>query len=135
MNRHERILVFLLRLVGAIMLLAWLAVFLPVDWMVAGHRLLRLGEFPESPLVDYLTRSISGLYGIHGGLLIVLATDLRRYAKVVSYVVWMNLVFGLLMIGIDLNAGMPWFWTVGEGPPILSMALIMLWLLRHVERA
>lgn len=135
MNRQEKILIVVLRLVGAVMLWAWLAVFLPVDWMAAGHRWLQLGEFPESTLVDYLTRSISILYGIHGGLLIVLATDVRRYAAVIRYVASVNALFGVLVTGIDLHAGMPWFWTVSEGPPILAVAVVQLWLLRSVETA
>jgi len=133
MNRQEKLLIFVLRLVGGVMLLAWLAVLLPERWMAEGHRLLQLGEFPASPLVDYLTRSASALYGILGGLLTVLATDVRRFAKIIRYLAAMNLVFGVAVTAIDLHAGMPWFWTWGEGPPIVAVALLMLWLLRSVE--
>lgn len=133
MNRQEKILILVMRLVGGVMLLAWLAVLLPEKWMAQGHRLLQLGDFPASTLVDYLTRSISALYGIHGGLLIVLATDVRRFAKVIRYAATMNLIFGATVFAIDLHAGMPWFWTLGEGPPIAAVAALMLWLLRSVE--
>jgi hypothetical protein len=135
MNRHEKILIFLLRLAGGFMLLAWLAILLPERWMAEGHRLLQLGEFPASTLVDYLTRSISALYGMHGGLFVVLSTDVRRYAPVIRFVAVMNLVFGAVVTAIDVHAGMPWFWTWGEGPPIVAMAVAMLWLLRSVEPA
>ena len=47
------------------MLTALFAVFLPVRWMAETHEWLGLGEFPESPLVDYLTRSASLLYAWH----------------------------------------------------------------------
>ena len=132
MTTQERILIWILRLAGALMLLAWPAVFLPVDWMAATHRWLGLGEFPESALVDYLTRSISILYGIHGGLLLILANDLRRYRKVVVYLATMGVVFGALMIGVDLHAGLPASWTLTEGPPLLAVSVVMLWLLRSV---
>ncbi len=129
---HERILVLLLRLAGVVMLLALVAVFLPVDWMAAGHRLLGLGEYPDSTLVDYLNRSIAALYAILGGLRLLIAEDVRRYRKIVVYVAVTDIVFGLLMLGIDLHAGMPLMWTLGEGPPVVAIGLVMLWLLRSV---
>ena len=45
-----------LRLAGGILLLAFLAVFLPRGWMAAIHEWLGLGVFPQVPIVDYLTR-------------------------------------------------------------------------------
>ena len=116
------------------MLLAFGAVFMPTEWMAASHRWLGLGEFPASPLVNYLTRSASVLYGIHGGLYLVVAQDVRRYAGVLAYLAAMNIVFGLLMLGIDLQAGMPWYWTASEGPSVLAFGVLLLVLLRSVPR-
>ena len=45
---HERLLVFLLRFGGCIMLTAFGAMLLPVEWMKATHRWLGLGDFPTS---------------------------------------------------------------------------------------
>ena len=59
-------LVFLLRLAGSVTASAFLAIFLPVEWMASTHRWLGLGEFPRAPVVDYLARSIAALYGFHG---------------------------------------------------------------------
>ena len=134
MTSSEKWLEILLRVAGGVMLLAFGAVFLPSGWMAASHRNLGLGEFPASPLVDYLTRSISALYGIHGGLYLVIARDIRRYAGVLSYLASMNLVFGVLMVGIDLKAGMPWYWTLGEGPPVFAFGVLLLLMLRSVPR-
>ena len=67
-STEERLLVLLLRFAGVVLLLAYGAVFLPAVWMAATHRWLELGDFPAFPIVDYLTRSISILYGIKGGL-------------------------------------------------------------------
>ena len=128
----EKILALLLRLAGAVMLLALPAVFLPVDWMAAGHRLLGLGEYPDSTLVDYLNRSIAALYAILGGLRLLIAGDVRRYRAVVVYVAVTDVVFGILMLGVDLHAGMPLLWTLGEGPPVIAVGAAMLWLLRAV---
>jgi len=131
---QERVLVFLLRFSGALMLLAFGAIFLPVDWMAATHRWLGLGDFPVAPIVDYLTRSISALYGVYGGLCILVAGNVRRYAPVIFYLIVMGLVFGVLMLGIDFYAGLPTYWSAGEGPLIIGTSLVLLLLLRSVPR-
>ncbi len=128
----ERWLAILLKFAGGVMLLAFAAIFMPTSWMAANHRWLGLGDFPASPLVEYLTRSVSALYGIHGGLYLVTARDVRRHADVLRYLAAMNIVFGVLMVGIDVVAGMPWFWTLCEGPPVLAFGVLLLVLLRSV---
>ncbi len=130
----ERWLVILLWIAGLVMLLAFGAVFLPTEWMAISHRRLGLGDFPASPLVDYLTRSVSALYAIHGGLYLVIASDLRRYSGVLTYVACTNIVFGSLMVAIDLKAGLPWYWILGEGPPVAVFGLLLLLMLRKVSK-
>ena len=130
----ERWLTVVLRLAGAVLLLAFAAVFLPSHWMEANHAWLGLGTFPRSPLVEYLTRSISALYAIKGGLYLVLSTDVARFAPVIAYVGWTTVAFGLAMLAIDLHAGMPWFWTFAEGPPILGVGVVLLALRRRLSR-
>jgi hypothetical protein len=131
---RARTIVFLLRLSGTIMVTAFLAILLPVDWMAATHRWLGLGQFPESPIVDYLARTIAALYGFHGVLLLILATDPVRYRQIVSYVVVMNVLFGSIVIGVDVHAGLPLFWTMSEGPPIVMFGLVLGWLNKSSER-
>ncbi len=131
----EKWAVILLRIGGVIMLLAFGAVFMPSEWMAASHRRLGLGEFPVSPLVDYLARSASVLYGVHGGLYLVIARDVRRYDGVLVYLAWVAIGFGVLMVGIDLHAGMPLYWTLGEGPPISAFGALLLALRRGIPRA
>jgi hypothetical protein len=130
----ERALILLLRGTGAVLLLAFFAIFLPTEWMAATHRWLGLGEFPASPLVDYLTRSASALYAMHGGLLVLASFDVRRFAPVIVYSAATGIAFGVAMIAIDLEAGMPLYWTVAEGPSIVLVGLATLWLARGVER-
>ena len=89
-TRQETILIWFFRLGGALTLTAFGAVFLPVSWMRATHAWLGLGEFPASPVVDYLTRSIAVLYGVHGGLLMLISTDVRRYRAIIRYLAWMR---------------------------------------------
>src|SRR5687768_18496075 len=104
---------------------AFLAMLLPVDWMASTHQWRGLGEFPRAPVVDYLARSIAALYGFHGVLLWIIATDPRKYRALVWYVAAMNVVFGLLVIAIDVHAGMPAFWTLAEGPPIVAFGIVI----------
>jgi len=132
---QERALIWLLRLSAVVLLLAFPMMLLPVDWMAATHRWLGLGPFPASPLVDYLTRSISFLYGFHGGLLLLVAGDVRRYRGVLVYVILMGFAFGASIIAVDLHAGLPPRWTFCEGPMVLVLAVIMSILLRAVPRS
>ena len=119
MNRRV-LLVWLLRFSAAVLLLAFPAVFLPSDWMAATHRALGMGELPRMPVVDYLARSIAALYGFHGVLVLIVSRDVVRYAPIVRYIAAMDIVFGLTMIGIDLQAGMPAMWTMIEGPSLVG---------------
>lgn len=134
MNSSERVLQILLRIGGLTMLSAFFAIFLPVRWMAATHEWLGLGEFPEAPLVDYLTRSASLLYAWHGGLLLVISNDVRRYRPALRYLSITTVVGGLLLLGIDLHAGMPAYWTLAEGPPVVVIGCLLIWLVGKIER-
>ena len=128
----NRLLVLLLRFGGVITVPAFLAVFLPVEWMAATHQWLGLGEFPRAPVVDYLARSIAALYGFHGVLLFIVARNPVQHRSIVQYLGVMNIGLGLLLTAIDINAGMPAFWTLSEGPPIIGFGAIVLYLSRSL---
>ncbi len=123
MNMRERLLVVLLRVSGSGLMLAFLAVLLPVEWMAATHPRLGLGEFPRTPIVDYLTRSIAALYGFHGIFVWMVSFDPERYRVFVWFIVAMDIVFGVMMVAIDLHAGMPALWTALEGPSVVVIGL------------
>jgi hypothetical protein len=124
-DQRTRVIVLLLRLAGCVTASAFLAMFLPIDWMAATHQRLGLGEFPRVPLVDYLTRSVAALYGFHGLLLLLVSTDPIRYRAIVSYVAVMNVAFGFIMVVIDVHAGLPIMWTALEGPPIIAFGVVL----------
>lgn len=132
MNNPERILQILLRIGGVTMLTAFFAIFLPVRWMAVSHEWLGLGPFPASPIVDYLTRSASLLYAWHGGLLLVASTNVRRHSPVLLYLGFATAIGGLILLGIDLHAGMPTYWTVWEGPPVTLLGCVMVWLVLSI---
>ena len=128
MNRRERILVWLLRIGGVLMMMALGAVFMPFEWMNLIHHRLGLGELPRAPIVGYLTRSISALYALYGALLIFLAQDVRRYRLVVRFLGVTSVVFDALMLGIDYTVGMPAGWTAQEGPSVIVFGAVFFWL-------
>lgn len=131
-NVHRRILVWLLRLAGGFTVTAFLAMFLPTDWMATTHRWLGLGDFPRVPIVDYLTRSIAALYGFHGVLLLLISGNPAHYRSIVRYVGVMNVLFGAFLVLIDLHADLPPWWTMTEGPPIAAFGIVVLYFCRSL---
>jgi hypothetical protein len=120
---RARALVVLLRLGGCLIVTAFLAIFLPVEWMASTHHWLGLGDFPRVPIVDYLTRTVAAFNGFHGVLLLIVSGDPARYRSIISFVAVMNVLFGLTVLGIDFHAGLPLWWTLGEGPPIAAFGI------------
>jgi len=122
------ILRILLGVIGAGLLVAAAAVFLPVHWMAISHRWLGLGEFPESPITVYLARSTSLLYAVHGFLMLYTAIHLRQYLPLAKIFGYLHIVIGLAMLGIDLTTPMPIYWTAIEGIPISLAGAALVWL-------
>ena len=118
-------------MVGVGLLLATVAVFLPVSQMAIMHRWLGLGEFPDAPITIYLARSTSLLYAMHGAVMFYVAWHFDRCQLLVPLLGWLHVVLGTVMIGVDLNAGMPLYWTAGEGLPIALTGCAILWLFRR----
>ena len=133
MPSHQRFLVVFLRLFGGVTVLAFLAMLLPVDWMASTHRWLGLGEFPRAPIVDYLARSVSSLYGFHGVLVLLVSRDVVRYRSIVLYLGWMYILAGVFAVVIDLYAPLPWYWTAVEGPSTLVSGALILYLSRSLR--
>jgi hypothetical protein len=125
MIRRMTLLVILLRLAGFVMVTAFLAALLPVDWMAATHAWLGLGELPRTPIVDYLARSIALLYGFHGVLVLIVSSDPVKYRTIVWYLAAMNTLFGAMILAIDIHAGLPAMWTLLEGPPVIAFGMII----------
>ena len=132
---EERLLVWLLRLFGGITCCAMFAALLPTDWMAATHAWLGLGQMPRGPVVEYLTRSIALLYAVHGGFVVLAATDIRRFAPLITYIAIADGLMGVLLVAVDFYAGMPWYWTAVEGPSVALASVAILWLNRRVQAA
>lgn len=131
--RLESVLVGILRLIGALLSCAALAVLLPNAWMESIHSALGLGEFPRYPLTEYLARSTSALYAIHGGILLLASSDIRRFEPLIRYCGIAGFLFGVTVTAIDLRAGMPLYWTLNEGPPTALGNVVVLYLNARVR--
>jgi hypothetical protein len=118
----ERALKVVLRLNGVITSMAILAVFMPLDWMNDTHRYLGMGDAPRGPIFEYLARTVSFLYFVHGTLCLLLSTDVRRFGPIITYVAVIELIFAGLVFWIDTKAGMPVAWTLTEAPAIVVIS-------------
>lgn len=130
MNRSERVAAIIFWIVGIMGLFAIPAVVMPFSWMAAIHESLGMGSLPDAPIVRYLARSLSAFYAILSVILLFAAIDIRRRRDLARLLAAILTVTGMVLLGIDLSAGMPIAWTATEGPPTTAVGLLVLWLLR-----
>ena len=128
-----RWLTILFRLNAVGLMTAALAVFLPNLWMQQTHAVLGLGEMPQAEVVEYLARSCSMLYFIHGLVLGYVSLNMRKYWDLVGFLSLLHLIMGTFVFGIDLKSGMPVYWIVIEGPSIMVFACVMLGLWKRAS--
>jgi hypothetical protein len=135
MTIGDRVLVILFRyLLGIGGLFALVPVLMPMSWMVATHRWLGLGEMPTGPIVEYLARNLSAFYALVGALCLMLASDLDRYRPLVRFFGVCLALLGIAFTGVDLTAGMPWWWTALEGPGAVPLGAMVYFLARPVSK-
>jgi hypothetical protein len=132
MNRYEKALVILLRTAAAITLAALIPCVMPFAWMKEIHRFLGMGQLPEGPIVGYLTRSLSAMYALHGAIVLFVSWDVRRYRPLVRFLGSLAIAFGAGMLWLDVAVGMPPAWTVSEGPFLIVLGGVILWLAGRV---
>ena len=122
---------WLLRLVGSVELLAFVAVVMPRSWMEASHAWLGLGELPGGAVTVFMIRQASYLYGMHGVAMWVLASDVERFRPLVTLDGVAFLLAGLVFFLIDYTSGMPWWWAAADAVGCASIGAALLWLNRE----
>ncbi len=127
-RRREFLLVWGLRLMGVVDMLALIAVVMPIEWMSRINDLCGLGPLPESKIVGYLARTTSALYALHGALILFISCDVARYRPLISFLGLIAVIHGVILLGIDLAVGMPFFWTLLEAPSFVFIGLVVLWI-------
>lgn len=133
MNSPEKALVWFLRLTAVMLLAAAGAIVMPQAWMAAINDGLGLEPLPTSPLVSYLTRSLSALYAALGACYWYVSTDLRRYLPLIRASVPVTLLFSLTLFAVDVMSEMPAWWTWFEGPFLLAWTATLWWLARRTN--
>jgi hypothetical protein len=128
MNNAERWLKILLLLFGLPAALAILPFVMPWSWMAATHESLGMGVLPDKPIVDYLARYASAFSAFYGILLLLLMTDVRRYAPIITFQAVAILVMSALGAIFGWRAGMPAWWVLGDVISCWLFCGAMLWL-------
>ena len=123
----RRLLAWLLYVLGGMMSVAFLAVIMQVGMAVIADW-LGVGPLQRSPLTEYLTRSLSAMYGVLGVLHLYLARDVVRYLDLIVVIGWLTVLAGAIQTVVDFAAGMPPFWSWSEGPPTVLAGLAYIWL-------
>lgn len=116
----------LLRVIGAVDCLAVAAVLMPRAVIESISLRLGFSSFPPGPLAEYLARSTSLLYALHGALLLYVAGDVTRYWGLIRCLGALAVIHGSLMLAIDLQLGMPGWWCLAEGPTFAASGLLLL---------
>lgn len=130
----DRVLLWLLRFNAAVLLLALPTALLPFAWMDGLHRDL-LGEpLPDRPVTRYMARSLSLLYTSFGIVTLYVTLDWPRLRHTVPLIAWLHVGFGGAMMLVGMEAGLPWWWVGGEGPPLVAMGFLLIWLDRRARR-
>jgi len=131
---ERRLLVVLLRVTGLTMLCAFVFVFCPFRWMAAIHQRLGIGQLNYSPLISYLTRTLSAMYASFGAVFVFTSFDIVRYLPLVRFVGAVTILGGAGVTILDAIIKLPIFWTVSEGPFTILLGLAMVLLASRVNR-
>jgi len=124
-------LVWLLRATGIVMLTALVFVFCPFSWMAKLASWAGVAEqLVYSPLMSYLTRTLSAMYAMMGAMLLFVSFDIDRYMPLVRLLAWLGLVGGAGVTFLDWLVAMPLFWTIGEGLGTVLLGVAMVYLTR-----
>jgi hypothetical protein len=131
----DRLLLILTRIDAAVVLCAYPCALLPFAWMDFVHReWLGLGPLPDAAITRYLSRSLSLVYATHAVLMMAITFDWERYRPLIRVAATAHIILGVGLFLTDLDAGMPWYWTVFEGPGVAALGLFQLFLYRRASR-
>jgi hypothetical protein len=130
----DKVLMWVLRLLSVILMTAIVPAVMPSAWMEEIPIRLGMGELPRGPMIAYLTHSLSAMCTLHGAVVFVVSLDVRRYLPIVKCLAVLAILFGIGMIVLDVMVGMPTFWVLCEGPFIVVVNVVLLWLAGRVAR-
>ena len=82
-----------MRIAGIMLITALGAVFLPYEIMDRIHQQLGLGKLPDAPILDYLARSVSLFYAMHGAIVIYISFNLMKYLQFLKFLCYLGHFF------------------------------------------
>lgn len=129
MNR-DQLLAWVLRLVGVVEMLAFVSVVMPRSWMEASHRWLGMGELTGGPVLMFMIRQASYVYGMHGVFLWLLASNVERYRPLIVFTGFSFLLAAPVFLVIDHWSGLPVWWTLSDVAGCAFIGTAVLWLNR-----
>ena len=131
----EKLLKWLLVVLGAMAATAVVPMVMPFAWMQRANDALGLAPLADTPLIQYLTRSLSAVYALFGVMTIFIGLHVRSYRRLILLIGWLTGLLGLALTVIDFAVGMPPSWSWGEGPPTIVCAAAMIWLAQRARAA
>ncbi len=131
----ETCLKFLLRMNGVLAVMAVVAVVMPHSWLIWCIGKVE-PDLPVLPLVSYLARFLSAFYVLLGAMLLVFATDVRRYMRPIRVMMlWCMFAAGaLFLVGLPYAARLlrQWFfWFVACDITIAAALGVLVLLLQR----
>lgn len=124
----EKSIIFILRLLSINALLALVFLVMPEGLIAGIHKQIGLGEMPQAPVAGYLSRSLCLFYGVLGIHLWIVSTDLNYYRPLLRVYRWLFPAMGAVFLAIDIHEGLPLWWILLEGPFLLCVGAIFIWL-------
>ena len=123
-----KLLIILLRMTGLAMLGGLIFVLCPFAWMQRVHEMIGMGPLTYTPLMSYLTRTLSAMYAIVGSICLLISSDVERYRPLIRLLGIIAIAGGVGVTVLDAMLNLPAFWTLLEGPLtiLLGIALIVL---------
>ena len=76
-----------------------------------------------------------GVDAVHGALVVYVSTDVRRFLPVIRFLVVVSILFGIGMLVLDCMVGLPPAWIIGEGPCLIALGVLLLWLVNRARRS
>jgi hypothetical protein len=122
----ERLLKWTLLGCGISCLCALPAVYMPRQWMAVTHEWLGMGKFPDAPIAEYLARATSGLFVLYGLLVVLMAADVRRNARLITAQAIVLAGTSWSTCGVMWSAGLPKWWIFGDIGTTTAFAIAVL---------
>jgi hypothetical protein len=130
LSKSDRYLKLYLYFIGVSALFAFGAAIMPAQWMIDISEQLGV-EIAPVPLTFYLARHLSLVYGLVGVAVLVVARRIPADRWLARLLGWLTLGLGLGQGILDLQSGMPHWWTVREAAFSFIGAILLLVLSRE----